>query len=192
MAPGDGAAGVAGPPSPVAIADGNLPREGDRPKKVHMYKELDEQIIEQLKRDGRASLREIAQALGVSTTTVSKHLGQLEQRGVIRGFKPVLDYPKLGYSITAITQIKAKGNLLHEIVDSLKEDDRLTHVYEITGEFDLLVIGKFRDQESMNREIKRLLNHPAVEQTNTSIVLSAPKEEGDIRLASLEGTTPDS
>jgi len=147
-----------------------------------MYKDLDLKIIERLRHDGRASLREIAQQLGVSTATVGQHLKRLRERGVIRGFKAVLDYPKLGYGITTITQIKAKGNRIPQIVESLKEDDCLTHVYEITGEFDILVIGKFRDQESMNREIKRLLSHPAIEETNTSVVLSVVKEDADIRL----------
>lgn len=147
-----------------------------------MYRDLDEKIIEQLRRDGRASLRELAQTLGVSTTTVSKRVNRLLERGIVRGFKPVLDYPKLGYTITTITQIKAKGNRIPQIVESLKTDDRLTHVYEITGEFDILVIGKFKDQESMNQEIKRLLNHRAIEETNTSIVLATVKENDDIRL----------
>jgi len=152
-----------------------------------MYRDLDERIIEHLRRDGRVSLRELARQLDVSPTTVSQHLDALRQRGVIRGFKPVLDYGKLGYGITAVIQIKAKGNLLGEIVDSLKSDDRLTHVYEITGEFDLLVIGKFQDQMTMNEEIKRLLNHPGVEGTNTSITLSIVKEDDDVRLQDPSG-----
>jgi len=147
-----------------------------------MYRDLDVRIIERLRDDGRMSLREIAGELGVSTATVGKHLNGLKERGIIRGFKPVLDYPKLGYKITTVTQIKAKGKLIPQIVKTLKDDDRLTHVYEITGEFDILVIGKFRDQESMNREIKRLLSHPAIEETNTSVVLAIVKEDADIRL----------
>jgi DNA-binding Lrp family transcriptional regulator len=147
-----------------------------------MYKDLHLKIIERLRGDGRASLRQISQELGVSTTTAGKYLQHLQEQGVIRGFKPVLDYAKLGYPITIVTQIKAKGNLIPKIVETLKEDDCLTHVYEITGEFDLLVIGKFRDQESMNREIKRLLSHPAIEETNTSVVLSIVKEDAQIRL----------
>ncbi len=147
-----------------------------------MYKDLHLKIIEQLRRNGRVSLRELAQALGISTTTASKHLRRLQEEGIIRGFKPILDYNRLGYPITIITQIKAKGNLIPQIVETLKQDECLTHVYEITGEFDILVIGKFKDQESMNREIKRLLSHPAIEETNTSVVLSIAKEEADLRL----------
>jgi DNA-binding Lrp family transcriptional regulator len=147
-----------------------------------MYKNLDVKIIELLRVDARTSLREIAEKLGVSTTTVSKHLRELENARVILGYKPLLDYGQLGYQITTIIRIKANGNRIPEIVESLRKDDRLTHVYEITGEFDIMVIGKFRDQESMNQEIKKLLNHPAIDETNTSIVLSAAKENDEIRL----------
>lgn len=147
-----------------------------------MYKDIHLKIIERLRRDGRASVREIAQELETSATTVSKHMQRLKDEGILRGCKPVLDYSKLGFPITIVTQIKAKGNLIPKIVDALKQDDCLTHVYEITGEFDILVIGKFRDQESMNREIKRLLSHPAIEETNTSVVLSIAKEDEGIRL----------
>lgn len=147
-----------------------------------MYKDLDIKIIDLLREDARTSLREIAEKLGVSTTTVSKHLKELEENQIVLGYKPLLDYQKLGYQLTTIIRIKAKGNRIPEIVESLKQDGRLTHVYEITGEFDIMVIGKFRDQESMNQEIKKLLNHPAIDETNTSIVLSTAKENDEIEL----------
>ncbi len=55
-------------------------------------------------------------------------------------------------------------------------------MYEITGEFDVLVIGRFRDESEMNREIKRMLSLAGIEGTNTSIVLSTAKEAADIDL----------
>lgn len=146
-----------------------------------MHKDLDQRIVEHLQRDGRASLRELARRLDVSTATVGNRLRELEASGVIRGYKALVDYSKLGYPITTVTLIKARGNQIPQVVAELQQsDDRLTHVYEITGEFDILVIGKFRDQESMNREIKRLLSHPAIERTNTSIVLSVAREEAPV------------
>lgn len=147
-----------------------------------MYKDLDLRIIKQLQQDGRVSLRKIAASLGVATTTVSNRLREMESKGLIKGFKPILNYPKLGFSLTAITLIKAKGQKIPELVKELQKDERLTHVYEITGEFDILVIGKYRDQEAMNREIKRLLSNPAIEETNTSVVLAAAKEDLDVKL----------
>ncbi len=146
------------------------------------YQDLDARLIEALRDDARRSLRELGEALGVSTSTVRNHLRELEESGVIAGYRPVVDYSRLGYGLVAVIRIKARGDALPRIVEALVADDRLTHVYEITGEFDVMVIGRFRSETEMNREIKRLLGLPGIEGTNTSIVLSAPKEAGDISL----------
>jgi DNA-binding Lrp family transcriptional regulator len=134
-------------------------------------------IIAELRKDGRASLRQVAKRLGTSTTTVAGRIREMEKNGMIRGFRPLLDYRQLGFGITAVTLIKAMGGKLPSLMRDLMADPQLTHVYEITGEFDLLVIGKYRDTDSMNREIKKLLSHKAIKETNTSIVLGAGKEE---------------
>jgi len=142
-----------------------------------LYKDLDLKIISELRKEGRASLRTVAKRLGTSTTTVAARIREMEKNGMIRGFRPLLDYRQLGYGITAITLIKAMGGKIPSLMRDLMADPQLTHVYEITGEFDLLVIGKYRDTDSMNREIKKLLSHKAIKETNTSIVLGAGKEE---------------
>lgn len=146
------------------------------------YRDLDVRLIRALQEDGRRSLRRLAADLGVSTSTVSKRLDDLRDRGVIVGFRPVVDYAKLGFGLIAVTKIKARGDALPKIVEALAADRVLTHVYEITGEFDVLVIGRFRNETEMNREIKRMLGLPGIEGTNTSVVLSAAKENADVDL----------
>ncbi|MGH7541102.1 MAG: Lrp/AsnC family transcriptional regulator [Gemmatimonadota bacterium] len=150
------------------------------------YRDLDLRLIEALREDGRASIRSLAERLSVSPSTAGKRLDSLIARGVITGFGPLLDYQKLGFGLVAITKIKARGDALPTIVDALSRDRHLTHVYEITGDFDVLVIGRFRNEGEMNREIKRLLGLPGIEGTNTSVVLSAAKEAGPIDLAPSE------
>ena len=146
------------------------------------YRDLDVRLIKALKEDARRSLRRLAADLGVSTGTISKRLERLMERGVITGFRPQVDYAKLGFGLLAITRIKARGEALPGIVANLQEDAFLTHVYEITGDFDIMVIGRYRDENEMNREIKRMLSLPGIESTNTSVVLSAAKEQVDIDL----------
>jgi DNA-binding Lrp family transcriptional regulator len=134
---------------------------------------LDVRLIEVLLEDGRRSVRKLAEVLNVSPSTVSHRLSDLTERGVISRFR-----------LIAVTRIKARGESLPAIVSALASDPRLTHVYEITGDFDVLVIGRFRNESEMNREIKRMLGLPGIERTNTSIVLSAAKEGGDLDLLS--------
>lgn len=144
------------------------------------YEHLDRRLVRALQEDARRSLRALAEELDVSTSTVRNHLEDLEGRGVVTGYKPVVDYAALGYSLVTITRIKARGEAIPGIVEDLKADSRLTHVYEITGDFDVLAIGRFRDDREMNREIKRLLSVDGVEGTNTSVVLEVHEEAGDL------------
>lgn len=153
------------------------------------YEHLDRRLIRALQRDARRSLRQLAEELDVSTGTVRNHLRDLEERGVIRGYRPEVDYARLGYSLVTVTRIKARGDAIPAIVEELAADPRLTHVYEITGDFDVMVVGRFRSDVEMNREIKRLLGVEGVEGTNTSVVLQVHKEGGDVDL--MEGIEED-
>ncbi|MFB6214298.1 MAG: Lrp/AsnC ligand binding domain-containing protein [Candidatus Bipolaricaulia bacterium] len=145
-------------------------------------KKLNKEILKSFMKDGRKSIRKVARELDVSPSTVSNHLDGMLEEGTIKRFKPAVDYEKLGFDLTAITKIQAKGREITDIVERLKDEGSLTHVYEITGEFDILVIGKFDSRESMNREIKRMLNFSAVERADTSIVLNAVKEGSSLDL----------
>ncbi len=153
------------------------------------YEHLDRRLIRALQDDARRSLRQLAEELDVSTGTVRNHLRDLEERGVIRGYRPEVDYAKLGYSLVTVTRIKARGDAIPGIVEKLVADPRLTHVYEITGDFDVMVVGRFRSDVEMNREIKRLLGVEGVEGTNTSVVLEVHKEGGELDL--MEGIEGD-
>lgn len=146
------------------------------------YPDLDRRLLQELLRDARRSNRQLAAALDVAPTTVGKRLAALEREGVVRGYRALLDYRKLGYGLVAVTRIKARGDALPGIVEALTSHPHLTHVYETTGEFDVMVIGRFANEQEMNREIKSMLSMPGIEGTNTSIVLDAPKEQLDIQL----------
>jgi DNA-binding Lrp family transcriptional regulator len=142
-----------------------------------LYKDLDLKIIAELRKEGRASLRQVGKRLGISTTTVASRIRVMEKSGMIRGFRPLLDYRKLGFGITAVTLIKAVGGKIPSLMKDLMADPQLTHVYEITGTFDMVVIGKYKDTDTMNRQIKKMLSHKAIKETNTAIVLGPGKEE---------------
>lgn len=146
------------------------------------YRDLDKRLIRALRENARRSNRQLAAELGVAATTVGKRIADLEAAGVIRGYRPFIDYRKLGLGLVAVTRIKARGEALPAIVASLVLHPHLTHVYEITGEFDVMVIGRFADESEMNSEIKSMLSMPGIEGTNTSIVLDAPKEQLDVEL----------
>ena len=140
------------------------------------YEHLDAQLVNALLADGRASLRSLAEALDVSVTTVSNHLADLEETGVITGYSPTVDYERLGYDVTAVIQLKVEGTALPDITDRLANHKQMISVYEVTGGYDIVAIGKFLDTDGMNDQIKALLTDPEIKETNTSVVLDAPVE----------------
>ena len=140
------------------------------------YENLDAELINGLLGDGRASLRSLAEDLDVSVTTVSNHLADLEEDGVIEGYTPIIDYDALGYDVTAIVQLKVEGNSLPDITERLQGYKQMINVYEVTGEFDIIAVGKFTDTDDMNELIKELLADADIKESNTSVVLNAPVE----------------
>ncbi|WP_135667629.1 HTH-type transcriptional regulator Lrp [Halorhabdus rudnickae] len=140
------------------------------------YENLDRKLINELLDDGRASLRSLADDLDVSVTTVSNHLSDLEEQGIISGYTPKVDYDQIGYDVTAILQLKVEGNALPEVTDRLREQEQMISVYEVTGDHDIIAIGKFNDTDDMNAQIKSLLTDPEIKESNTSVVLNAAVE----------------
>ena len=146
------------------------------------YENLDARLINALLGDGRASLRSLGEQLDVSVTTVSNHLQDLEESGVIEGYTPRVNYAELGYDVTAIVQLKVEGDALPEITGRLEDVRGMVSVYEVTGDYDVIAIGKFRDTDEMNGRIKDLLSDDDVRETNTSVVLNTVVENAQFRL----------
>jgi DNA-binding Lrp family transcriptional regulator len=140
------------------------------------YENLDRKLVNKLLDDGRASLRSLGGDLDVSVTTVSNHISNLEEDGVIEGYAPVVDYGELGYDVTAILQLKVEGSALPDITDRLQEHKHMVTVYETTGDHDIIAIGKFTDTDHMNDQIKELLVDPDINESNTSVVLNTVAE----------------
>lgn len=146
------------------------------------YENLDEKLVNALLGDGRASLRSLAEDLDVSVTTISNHLSDLEEKGVIQGYTPKLDYDAVGYDVTAILQLKVEGSALVEVTEALSDHRQMVSVYETTGDHDIIAIGKFEDTDDMNDTIKSLLTDPEIKESNTSVVLNPAKEHEQFEL----------
>ena len=146
------------------------------------YENLDAKLVNALLGNGRASLRSLAEELDVSVTTVSNHLRDLEAEGVVQGYTPRVNYDRLGYDVTAIVQLKVEGDALPNITDRLEEQKQMVSVYEVTGDYDVIAIGKFLDTDDMNDGIKGLLADADIRETNTSVVLNTVVENGQFAL----------
>ena len=147
-----------------------------------MTDRTDIEIIEQLKKKGRASMREIAEKLDIAPSTASARFQKLKQESIIKGFKPVVDYEKLGFDLTAVMEIQAEPNKIPELAERIENRNQIISFFEVTGTTDMILIGKFLDRQNLNEFVKDLQKTEGVNSTETHIVLTSPKTHGEIDL----------
>ncbi len=100
---------------------------------------LDRKILEALVKDARKPFLEIARDLGVSGGTIHQRFNRLREAGVIRGAKAVVDYGRLGYSVSAFVGITlTKAGLSGQTREHLKAIPEIVEVHYTTGTYSLL------------------------------------------------------
>jgi DNA-binding Lrp family transcriptional regulator len=139
--------------------------------------ELDVLILERLLKDSRKSLRSIAKEIGTPTSTVHERVRRLVKMGVIKRFTAELDTKVLGMDVTALILVSVEGAYITEVEKALSAFEQVIAVYDITGEFDVAVIAKFRSIDELNNFIKAVLKMPHVKRTFTSIAFNVVKEK---------------
>lgn len=138
---------------------------------------LDKQILNLLSDDGRKSYRKISRELGVSVGTVHNRVDKLSKSGIISKFVPVIDHEKLGYNLTAIIGLELKEGTISHLIEKEDYKHNLLAVYDVTGQFDAIIIAKFKDTFELNKFIKQILTEDTVIRTYTQTVLDIIKEE---------------
>ena len=139
--------------------------------------DLDHEILKILSIDGRKNKSSIAEELKRSPNTITKHIKDLEDDGIIKSYGIQIDYEKLGYNIIAIIELTiSKGKML-DVEKKLAEIPNIFGVYDITGTYDALILARFKTREDLSKMIKDIHTSPYVERTNTHIVLNVIKEE---------------
>ncbi|MBM4240870.1 MAG: Lrp/AsnC family transcriptional regulator [Euryarchaeota archaeon] len=139
--------------------------------------ETDKKILNLLTQDGRMSYRKISKKLDVSVGTVHNRVEKLLKSGVIKKFVPVIDHGKLGYKLTTVIGVRVKGGLLRNWEDKTAYHKNVLGIYDVTGEFDAILIAKFEDTNELDKFIKRLLKEPDTQRTYTQTVLNIVKED---------------
>ena len=139
--------------------------------------DLDKKIIKTLNINARQSFREISKELKVSLSTISNRVKKLKEDGIIKGYIPIINREKIGYDLTAAINIKLTHGKLIEVQQKIAKDNHVSAVYDITGNWDSLIIAHFKGRGDLNKFIKNLLSMDNVESSNTQIVLNIVKDE---------------
>ncbi len=141
------------------------------------FNDKNKRILNTLLENSRLSYREIAKKLGISTATVMHRVNELEKEKVIRKYTAIIDYEKLGYDITVIIQMQVSKGKLEQVEKKIAQNPHVFAVYDITGEFDIIIIAKFKNRKLMDAFIKLIQTYDFVLRTNTHLVLKTIKEE---------------
>jgi DNA-binding Lrp family transcriptional regulator len=139
--------------------------------------DTDVKILKTLVSDARLSSRQIAKKSSVSIGTVLTRIKRMEKEGILRGYSAIVDHEKIGYQLTAITEITVSKGRLLEVENEIARMLNVCCVYDVTGMTDAYVVAKFKSREELSGFAKRLLALPYVERTNTHVVLTTIKED---------------
>jgi DNA-binding Lrp family transcriptional regulator len=139
--------------------------------------ELDRKIVRVLNANARKSFREIAKEVGSSATAVIHTVKKLEAAGALKGYAPIVDPDYFGIGLAAIIAVRISKGKLIETQKRIARDPHVAAVYDVTGDWDSFIIGRFTGREDLDGFIKGLLAIPHVDRTVTHIVLNVVKEE---------------
>jgi DNA-binding Lrp family transcriptional regulator len=143
-----------------------------------MIDDTDRRILTVLVNDARTSMRSIAEQVGVALGTVSNRVKRMEELGVIHGYEVLLDAEKIGWNMTVLCGLRIEKGRLMEVQRRIAEDSRVFGIYDVTGEFDSMVLARVRDRAHLDDLSKTVLSSDGILRTVTHVVLNTVKQEG--------------
>lgn len=99
-------------------------------------------IIETLQDDGRISVSELGRKVGLSQPATSERLKRLEERGIIKAYRAVIDPAAVGLHMMAIIRLRTTHEHIKASLKQFAEMPEIMEVLRLTGEdcFHLKVI----------------------------------------------------
>lgn len=144
--------------------------------------EDDRKLLKAVVADGRASHRRLAVKTGLSLATVNRRIHRLEKSGVIKGYHAQIDAEAAGWTLTAIVGVRIDKGHIREVQKTVSKDPRIFGVYDVTGEWDGLVLARLRDRADLDDLAKTTLSGPHIQRTNTMFVLATVAEDAIVRV----------
>lgn len=146
----------------------------------------DARILAALQRDGRMSIVELADHVGLSPTPCARRVKRLEDGGVIEGYAAVIDPRRVGHAVQAFVQVKLERHTDEEagrFRRGLGELPEVIACYAMTGEMDFLLQVLVPDIDALGAfTLHRLMRLPGVRDVRSSLVLETIKRSRSVPL----------
>ncbi len=154
----------------------------ETPVPIAAVDEIDALLLRELVKDGRLSHRDLAASTGVSAATVNRRVRRLEDEGVLRGVSALVDSEAVGWGLTVIVGLRIEKGHLRTVQEAIAQDLRVFGVYDVTGEWDGVVLARCADRRDLDDLAKTTLSSPHIQRTNTMVVLKTVHEDAVVRL----------
>ena len=139
---------------------------------------VDRAIIEELEKDSRTSQRKLASKIGVAQGTITNRMQRLENNGVIKGYGVKLDAESVGWGMTIMAGLRIEKGRMIEVQEKIASDPRVFTVYDITGDWDSMVLARVEDRSDLDDLTKSVFTLEGVVRSFTHVVLNTVKESG--------------
>ncbi len=139
-----------------------------------MIDDIDAEILARLQDDARIPLSQVAEQIGLATSSVHERVRKLESRGIIQGYRPILDAEALNSGVTAIVQLSQMGGTTHDVDlhARLAEFVEVEDCYGVAGEDDYVLKVRTSTTRDLEMLLKRLNTIPSVSRTRTTVILN--------------------
>ncbi len=133
--------------------------------------DIDRRILEALAADARMSLKELAQAAGLSSPSAGERLRRLEERGVISAFTVDIDPTALGYPLQAIVRVRPLPGQLHLVERIIQETPEFVECDKVTGDDCFVARLVVRSMAQLDTILDKVAEKA---ETSTSMVKASP------------------
>ncbi|GAA1680105.1 Lrp/AsnC family transcriptional regulator [Kribbella yunnanensis] len=133
--------------------------------------EIDRQIVEALGRDGRLSIRALAEQVHISRANAYARVERLTSTDTITGFTVTVDPLKLGLATSAYVTLSLRQSSWRTLREQLQAIPEIKHMALVGGDFDAILLVRAADNEGLRRVVlEKLQAIPEVLGTRTALI----------------------
>jgi Lrp/AsnC family transcriptional regulator for asnA, asnC and gidA len=114
------------------------------------FDEVDKEILRMMQADARISYAEMAKRLNIPESTVRYRVKRLFDAKVIRKVMALVDPRKVGFDVSAVVMVKVDPNYLAAALKGVASFEEVQHVFQTTGEYDIISVIHVRDMKALN------------------------------------------
>jgi DNA-binding Lrp family transcriptional regulator len=133
---------------------------------------LDHQLISLLRDNARATVLELARALGVSRATVQNRMRRLQREGVILGYTVRLQAPGAQAPVRALMLLLIEGDG-DALIPLIQAEPSVRMLHTTNGRWDLIAEIETDSLAEFDRVLRRIRTIPGVANSETSLLLSS-------------------